>query len=385
MGDMVVGISLLTQGKDQFTGTATYVRGLLRELARAEQIRVEVLCNEYAASVLAGCESPTMDLIPASGIRGGTSRSGRVTSLVRARLASERLAGQFTDEVGVVHFPLTLGIPYVRLPTVVSLHDVQHHDLPQYFSAATRAWRRVMYDAPARKASLVHTLSSFSKTRISDKLNIAPDRIVVIPLAVDQDRFRPQVNAEEDRLLGPLGLPSRFLFYPASLWPHKNHHGLLDALSLCDDGDMHLVLCGAHCGRLDELREAAARLSIGSRVHHMGVIPDEILPAVYRRATALVFPSTYEGFGTPPLEAMASGCPVASSLVGPLAEVCGDAAIELVPNDRRQMAEAIDRLVWDRPLRAKLRAAGFVQAGRFSWTEVARAHLAAYSQAINAR
>lgn len=386
MSQLVIGLSLVTQGAGQFTGTATYVRELLREFGRmAESLQVQVLCNEHAFVSLAHCASANVVLTPATGQRVGASRVARIVTLAGSSLSSRNLARQFRPEVCVVHYPLTLGMPVVQLPTVLSLHDVQHHDLPQHFSPAERLWRRVYYDGPARRATLVHTLSAHSKSRIVDRLGIDPERVVVIPLAVDHQRFRPTAGVCDEEHVARLKLPPRFLFYPATLWPHKNHMALLDALALTEDEEVHLVLCGAEYGRLPAVLDAASKRGLSHRVRHLGILPDDALPAVYRRATAVVFPSTYEGFGTPPLEAMASGCPVASTLVGSLAEVCGDAVAELAPQDPRQMADVIDRLVGDAACRARLRASGLERSRGFAWSRVAAAHLAAYTRATRAR
>lgn len=381
MTRLVVGMALLTQGAEQFTGTATYVRELLAQLGQsADRVHLELLCNEHALDAFAGCASPGVVLKPAHGHRAGTSRARRAVGLARARILPRALRRQLAD-VHVVHYPLTLGVPSVRLPTVLSLHDVQHHDMPQYFSRSALLWRRIYYDAPASRATLIHTLSRYSKGRIVDRLGIDPGRVVVIPLAVDPRRFGPEELAGDAELALALNLPRRFVFYPATLWPHKNHLELLDAMSLVKDGDLHLVLCGAAFGRRREILAAAASRGLADRVHHLGPISDAALPAVYRRATALVFPSTYEGFGVPPLEAMASGCPVASSRAGPLPEVCGDAAAVLAPGDPRQMAGAIERICNDAPLRAQLRDAGLKRAAGFSWGQVAEAHIHAYRRA----
>jgi glycosyltransferase involved in cell wall biosynthesis len=135
-------------------------------------------------------------------------------------------------------------------------------------------------------------------------------------------------------------------------------------------------------GRAAEIMATADRHRLAGRVHHLGVVPDAAMPLLYRRATAVVFPSLYEGFGMPPAEAMACGCPVASSLATSLAEVCGDAAIELKPDDPEQMTNAIDAVVNDEQLRARLRVAGLKQARKFTWKATADAHLEVFRRAI---
>jgi glycosyltransferase involved in cell wall biosynthesis len=139
-----------------------------------------------------------------------------------------------------------------------------------------------------------------------------------------------------------------------------------------------MLLSGATFGRLEKLMTEADRLGVRGRVRHLGFVAERDLPCVYRQATALVFPSRYEGFGTPPLEAMACGCPVGSSNAASLGEVCGDAALELDPYDIEQMSSALDELSNDQLLRTNLQRKGFQQAARFSWRVTAEAHLDAY-------
>lgn len=377
-----VGMSLLTQAADQFTGTSSYVRALLREFGRHPSgVRVHALCNEHAMSTFGESASERVDLTLAAGIHVGAGPAVRARTLVKGLVRPAPLTRQFPSDVSVVHYPLTLGVPRTDLPSVVTLHDVQHHDLPQNFSITQQLWRRMLYDRQARSASMVVTVSAHSRRRIIDVLGIDPGQVVAIPHAVDHRRFSPHPMPSDEQVVAPFQLPERFLFYPATLWPHKNHVALLDALVRVPDDRVQLLLSGATAGRLDRILAAARARGLRDRVRHLGFVSPDALAALYRCATALVFPSTYEGFGMPPLEAMASGCPVASSTRGSLAEVCGEAAAVLDPVDPDQMARTISMLLADEAARRRLRHAGLAQSARFSWRAAADAHLAAYRRA----
>src|SRR2546428_849011 len=160
--------------------------------------------------------------------------------------------------------------------------------MPSFFSRSERAYRRVAYDRAARRATLVVTPSEFSRGRIVDALGVPPEHVVAIPHGLDHERFRPDGPRADD-------MPQPFLYYPANLWPHKNHERLLEAFERVET-NAHLVLSGAEYGR---------RLSLPDRVSHIGYVQPDRLPALYRAAAGVVYPSLYEGAGVPPLEAMA--------------------------------------------------------------------------------
>jgi glycosyltransferase involved in cell wall biosynthesis len=263
---------------------------------------------------------------------------------------------------------------------VLTLFDVLHHDVPGMFSRAERAFRRAAYDRPARRAARVVTVSEHSRGRIAAVLGVDPARIVAIHPGLDHARFHPGAGA-----LGALALPAPpWLLYPAALWPHKNHARLLAALAACPD-DVSLVLTGATFGRADQLRRDAARLGVAARTHVLGHVAGDALPALYGAATGLVFPSLAEGFGQPPLEAMACGCPVAASDAGAVAEACGGAALTFPATDAAAMARAMTRLVTDDALRDELRAAGLERARSFDWARAAARHAEVYVSTAAAR
>ncbi len=382
--ELVVGLSLLPTVHGEWTGTATYVRELLRHLGVvSESARFDVLCNEHTIGPAREWSRGAVRLHQAEGFRAGKTAAARLTALAKAALRPSPLSRQFDPEMQVVHYPLTLRLPRVSQPTVMTIYDLIHHDHPEFFTRPERVWRALSYDRPAKHATLVITLSRHARGRIIDQLGVDESRVVSIPWAADDERFSPQAAGDDDEIAAPLDLPERFLFYPASLWVHKNHAKLLAALGGIDDEDLHLVLTGATYDREDELLWAPAREhGVEERVHHLGFVEERALPVLYRRATAMVFPSLYEGFGTPPLEAMASGCPVASTTEASLADVCGDAVVRLDPEDPDQMATAIAELAGDEALQQRYRAEGLEQAKKFSWARCAEGHIDAYRHAL---
>ena len=323
-------------------GSETYVRGLLSELGD----RATVLPNS----------------------RPDRSDLARLVAMTYGMTVGPRLRAP----VDVLHYPLTVPVPRFAGPTVVTLHDLQHIELPGFFSRAERLYRRFAYEAAARRASAVVTPSEHARSTAADRLGIDPERVVVAPHGVDHARFTPD---------GPEEGPERFLYYPANLWPHKNHRRLIEALAQASDQSIELVLSGQPDGS-EELMALAAKLGVAERVTHLGYVSHEKVPALLRRARGMVFPSLFEGFGQPPLEAMACGCAVASSVRGALGEVCAGAVLELDPLDVDSIAAAIDTLASDDALVADLGARGPERAAAYTWERSSELHFRAYELAL---
>jgi glycosyltransferase involved in cell wall biosynthesis len=380
-----VGFSLLTLFPGRVGGSETNVRGLLEQFAAGNgPERVTVLANRHVAEAYRSYERGPVTLHEVRSYRPGDSDLTRTAAMAAGALAPGLAARDAPRDLDVLHHPVTVPIPRLGdVPTVTTLLDLQHHELPASFSRAERLFRRWAYDGAARKADLVITISDHARAQIGAIEGIDPERVETVPLGVDRSRFNPEPTPADKALANRL--PARFVTYPANLWPHKNHGRLVEALAATADRELDLVLSGQTFGRLDSLFELARKVGVAKRLHHIGYLEPEEIPALLRRARALVFPSLFEGFGLPPLEAMACGCPVACSDRGSLPEVVGDAAVRFDPASAREIAFAIDRITSEDALRSALKTKGIERSILYSWSAAARRHTALYERAAEAR
>jgi glycosyltransferase involved in cell wall biosynthesis len=380
-----VGFSLLTLFPGRVGGSETNVRGLLEQFADGKgPERVTVLANRHVAEAYRSFERGPVTLHEVRSYRAGDGNLTRTAAMAAGALAPRLAARDVPRDLDVLHHPVTVPIPRLpQVPTVTTLLDLQHHELPESFPRAERLYRRWAYDGAARKAEIVITISDHARERIAAMEGIDADRVATVPLGVDRTLFNPTRTADDEALAKRL--PARFIAYPANLWPHKNHGRLVEALAETPDPELELVLSGQTYGRLDSLFELARRAGVAKRVHHIGYLQPGEIPALLRNARALIFPSLFEGFGLPPLEAMACGCPVACSDRGSLPEVVGDAGLRFDPTSVQEMAGALERITTDGELRGRLRTAGIERSLAFSWAAAARRHVELYRRAAEIR
>ncbi len=266
-------------------------------------------------------------------------------------------------------------------PVVLTVHDLIGMLFPQNLPLVSRFYWSRWLPWSVRWADRVIADSEHTRGDLIRLLRIPGERIEVVHLGVGQ-AFRPQegravLQAVHDRY----GLPKAFILYVGTLEPRKGLDTLVAAYgSLAADTPHHLVIAGKRGWYTDALFRQVQALGLGQRVHFAGYVADEDLPALYNLADLFVFPSQYEGFGLPVLEAMACGTPVVCSNAASLPEVAGDAALLVPPGDAPALAAAIRRMLADPALQAAMRARGLERARRFTWEETARRTALVYRQ-----
>ena len=265
---------------------------------------------------------------------------------------------------------------------VLTVHDLQYLTYPQFFSRLKLTWLATAVPNSVRRAATITVPSDFVKESVVSAFGYPADLVVVVPHGLD-----PSVGARptgEDELRARYELSGPVVLYPAITHPHKNHVVLLRAFAAlgAGAGDARLVLLGGAGTAEDEVRAEIEALGVGDRVVRPGRVPAADRDGLYRLATVMAFPSCYEGFGAPVLEAMAAGCPVVASDATAIPEVAGDAAILLDPSDDLAWRDALARLLGDEVERGRLAAAGRARAATFTATASARALVSAYRLAL---
>jgi glycosyltransferase involved in cell wall biosynthesis len=348
-------------------GIGTYVRNLVRELSR------QAHDDEYVLLCRPGDAEFVSSLGPR--FRPHVERSGNysIREQIAVPLALARLHAQ------VFHAPHYVVSPLTRCPYVVTIHDCIHLRFPEYLPnrlALTYA-RRVMRVAAAR-ARRILTVSEASKQDILHYLRVPADKVEVIYNGLDEALATLTSPEEVDRVRGRFQLTSPFVLYAGNVKPHKNVDRLIEAYALFRRQGFHdvkLLIIGDDVSKYKNLRRLVHRFQLHQHVRFLGFVPDATLAVLYQLASVFVFPSLFEGFGLPPLEAMALGAPVITSNVSSLPEVVGDAAILIDPRDAGAIAGAMARVLGDPVLRADLVRRGHERVKAFSWARaVARVH-----------
>jgi glycosyltransferase involved in cell wall biosynthesis len=283
--------------------------------------------------------------------------------------------------VDLLHGPAFVGPLASGCPSVVTFHDLSFLFYPQGFRRLNRTYLRTFGRLSAGRARRVIAVSESTKRDLVKCYGLPPDRIDVVYNGVDAG-FRPmptdRVNAFRSREV----LPERFILFVGTLEPRKNVTRLIEAYARLPKGRPPLVLVGSKGWLYDEIFARVEALGLQDEVRFAGYVPADALPYWYNAAELLAYPSLYEGFGLPPLEAMACGTPVVTSTASSLPEVVGNAGLLVDPTDVEALAAAMERVLSEPDLRRQMQAAGLARARHFSWETTARRTVETYRRAL---
>jgi len=342
-------------------GIGTYIRNILTELSRLDrETEYVVLCRPD--------DVESGDVL------------GRNFHMVPEAAPTYSIAEQFKiplalarERVRLVHEPHYVLPPLLRCRSVVTIHDCIHLMFPEYLpNKLAYVYAKSSMWTASRKADRILTVSEASKRDILRFFNVPPEKVVVIHNAIDERFLAPANQERMDLVRQRYQLDHPFILYVGNIKPHKNIERLIAAFGRargqCHD-DLKLIIIGDEISKYPALRQSVHKHKLDKHVRFLGFQPMETLAAFYRQARAFVFPSLYEGFGLPPLEAMACGAPVVTSNVSSLPEVAGGAALLVDPYNEEAIADGIVRAVTDEGLRAVLIEKGKQRARMFSWKQ----------------
>ena len=283
-------------------------------------------------------------------------------------------------KLDLLHCPLNVIPIAAACPTVLTIHDLAFLRYPQLFPRLKQRYLQLFTRMSARNANAVMTVSASTRDDVVDMLGVPRDRVHVVHHAADAD-FCPRIQDECNTFRASKGLTTRYILYVGTLEPRKNVDVLIRAFGkVLREEKLHhsLVLIGGRGWMTQAIQTAIEETGIGDRVLMPGYVAREELPLWYSSADLFVYPSTYEGFGYPALEAMASGTPVIVSNTSSLPEVVGDAGMLVPPREVSQLAAAMASILTDSVLADKLRSRGLEQATKFNWTDSVRTCLSLY-------
>jgi len=365
-------------------GVGTYTRNIVRALGRLDAESKYFLIGSPEKVAEIGPLPPNFSTVPLLG------HDTTVKSYFDFRANLKRL------NCDLVHIPHLFWLPRnLPCPYVMTVHDLLEH---MYRARDQSGLRRSLHffltHRALKGAARVFAVSNFTKSEVEKLFGIDPARIEVVYNAIDERFLRGHASEADRQLLAERYLINHpFLLYAGRISPHKNVVRIIEAFSalkaeLEKDAmfpGLKLIIIGDELSKHPDLRRTVIRSRMQTDVRFMGFVPIEMLRIFYDAAKIFVFPSLYEGFGLPPLEAMAHGTPVVTSNTSSLPEVVGNAAVLVNPENVFEIMRALHRVLLDRPLRDKLKMRGYEQAKRFSWDASARQILRTYHDVVDAR
>jgi len=379
-GDLALRIGIYyTAALRQGAGIGRYTRELVRALAKLDRD------HDYVLFAAAGGKQPADTVWPPNFQMRSVPLSDRALAILWHRLQLPLWVELVTGPLDIFHSPDFVLPPVRRARALVTVHDLSFIRYPQCADANLRAYLNQVVPRSVHRADLVLADSQSTKDDLMELLGVESDKIEVVYPGVEE-RFRPienQALLQEARKR--YNLPSRFVLGLGTLQPRKNFTRLIEAYSLLvtRHPSLRLVIAGGKGWLYEEIFATVERLGLENKVVFPGFVADGDLPTLYNLADLFVFPSLYEGFGIPPLEALACGTPVITSDASSLPEVVGQAGLMMEATDVEALAEAMQRVLEDDALQEEMIARGLEQAKKFTWEKAAAKLLSLYEAISN--
>lgn len=290
------------------------------------------------------------------------------------------------DDVDIVHFTDYVAPPLKKARSVITIQDLSFLLYPQLHTRQNRLKLQILVPSMVRRANLIIVPSESTRKDLTRLLHIPENKVVVLPHGIDE-QFRPASKEAVTSVNKKYNTGGRFILALGTIEPRKNIGRLIEAYALLHSWQIphRLVIAGRRGWLQDDLEAMRIPKGLAENIIIPGFIPEEDMVALYTAASVLAYPSIYEGFGLPPLEAMACGTPVICSNSSSLPEVVGDAAVQVDPSDSQALAHALREMLEDEVLRASFQEKGLARARLFSWDETARKTIDAYQTCLKGR
>lgn len=366
---MKIGVNLLFLVPGEVGGSEPFLTNLVEHLITSEHRFVVFAVKGFARSYPAIAAGAEVVEVPWS-----TGAQGRRILAEHTWLALESRR----RKLDVIHHGVGTGPFYNLVPGVLTIHDVQYRHYPENFATAKRAWLTVNVPWVLKRSRRVCVESNWVRDDLVDKFGTDPSRISVVPFG-SEGLLGPQPSGA-DEVAAKYSLDRPYFVFPSRTYIHKNHSVLIEAFRGVEDGAT-LILTGAPWRRDAEIAASISRLGLGERVRRLGTVPRADLAGLYRGAVALTYPTRFEGFGAPALEAMSVGCPVIASNVTAVPEVVGDAGILLDPDDIEGWTEAMNKVLADEGSRQIMSEKSHDRARSFTWRRSAQLQIECYRMA----
>ncbi len=363
---MKIGVNLLDLHPGHIGGMEQYVRNLIQYCSIKESVILYLFLSDENFNTFLECPGKIIKILI-----GLKNREFELHSNI------------FNLNLDIWFCPLLILEPkYVHIPSIVTIPDIQHEFYPEFFSDDILDWRRKNFQFSVKNADKILTLSNYSKSTIVSKYDVPPEKIDAIYLDAD-DTFNISLSESIYETIQKYELPDNYILYPANFWEHKNHYTLIQALAIIHKKygkKVHLVLTGQKKFITNRIKKLIKKERLSNYIHITGYVDQADICKIYLGANLVVFPSLFEGFGIPLIEAMRCKCPIVCSDRTSIPEIVGDAAIYFNPENSDEIAEKIVLVLESSRIRDELIEKGNNQGLKFSWENTSEKTLHAFKE-----